>query len=167
MSPPSWYEPEISPEAIKAIILEEMKANNVEVEDIPTEPHISPSDLHLKDSERYYDKEVFALFACPEEDNYWKSAHAWGVVDLKEQIICYRYKQWCQECESEAYPEFPEEVIRKLAKFAVKWFLILSHRLKYERPDTGADTDGMGGGPHDEKRCERCKRLGHSCWKKD
>ena len=170
VSPPSWYEPEISPEAIKAIILEEMKANKVKVEDIPTEPHISPSDLHLKDSERYYDKEVFALFACPEEDNYWKSEHAWGVVDLKEQTICYRYIQECRKCNprSKAYPEFPPKSITKLAKFAVKWFLILKGRLKYEPPSTDADTDEVvGGGPHEEEMCERCKRLGHSCWKKD
>ena len=134
MSPPSWYEPEISPEAIKAIILEEMNANNVKVEDIPTEPHISPSDLENQDSKRYYEEKVFALFACPEEDYYWRSAHVWSVVDLKEQTICYRYKQECRECDSEAYPEFPQESIIKLAMFAVKWFLIKTGRLEYEPP---------------------------------
>ena len=154
----------MSPEAITAIIKKEMEDKNVKVEDIPTEPCISPKDLDLRKSKRYYDKEVFAWFACPNKDNYWRSVHAWCVIDLQKQTICYRYKQGCQECEAAASPEFPEEIIIKLAKFAVKWFLILTDQLEFDPP--GRDNGGVvGGGPHDEKRCEKCKKLGHCCWK--
>ena len=143
-----------------------MEANNVRAENIPTEQCVSPTDEDLRGSQRYYDKPVFAWFICPKKHRYWGSARAWCVIDLKEQTICYRYKQGCKKCDSNAYPEFPERVIRKVAEFAVKWFLILTGKLECEPPNTDTVTGKRRGkGPHDEQRCDKCLKLGRCCWK--
>ena len=153
-------EKDISP---KAIILAEMKAEGVKVEDIPFERYFTSPDDAIS-SKRYFERKGFAWFACPEGDKKWPSAHAWCVIDLRTQCICFHDTQECNQCESEARPEFSAAVLRKMAKSAVKTFLRRTGRLAYEPP---ADTDNegqQGGGPHDQNRCGKCQRLGYSCW---
>lgn len=146
----------------KAIFLAAMEAEGVKVGDIALErPFTSPKDV--KKSRRYFMKKGFAWFTCPSGDKTWPSAHAWCIVDLKEGKICYRYKQGCQKCESMASPEFTKEYVEWVAELAVKSFLRRTGQLN-DLPDTGADGP-VGGGPHDEERCEMCRELGHSCWK--
>ena len=153
ISPRSGYQPEISPDAIKAIILEVMKEYGVKLKDIRKVRHLR------------FEMKGFAWFACPKRDNYWPSAHAWCILDLKTQTLCDRYKQGCKKCESKASPEFTPDSIRRMAKRAVKLFLIRTGKLASDPPNTDTD-ESQGGAPHDEDRCSKCQKLGHSCWKR-
>ena len=164
-SPPrSSYQPEVSSEAIRDIIKAAMEAENVRERDIPTEHYFaSPEDG--ANSKRYFEVKGFAWFVCPRNDNRWPSAQSWCFMDLKKQAICYRDKQDCKKCESKASPEFTEEALKRMAEYAVKSFLIRTGKRHHEYRPRG-DMDGaVGGGPHDEERCARCRRLGRSCWK--
>ena len=98
----------------------------------------------------------------------WPSAHAWCIMDLKEQKIVKRYPQDCQRCDGSAQPEFDEEAIRRMAEYAVKSFLIrsglyVSPRDPFDFRDLRDSLDHEGQQPHDEARCARCRELGRRC----
>ena len=160
----SSYAPEISSDAVQAIIKEAMAKENIKEIDIPQEgPFTSPK--YHNNSKRYFESKGFAWFSCPNKHHRWPSAQSWCFIDLKTQTICYRDKQKCKKCESEAPPEFMKESIEKMAAYVVRKFLIKTKRLQ---PVNNHDTSGAAqtqGGPHDEERCGKCKRLGKSCWK--
>ena len=170
----SIYKPEISPAAIRAIIRRIMEEHKVKEQDIPDEGVYIPPHSP-KSSKIYFEVKGFAWFTCPKKHwnpklhcetiKRWPSAHSWCFIDLKTQTICYRDKQQCKKCNSEAQPgpEFMEEVIERMATFAVRGYLIRTGRLKV--PQRSTDTNETEGGPHDEERCGKCKRLGRSCWK--
>lgn len=156
--PPRYiYEPEISEEAIKAIILREMHRQNVFVQDI-------------EEGTRYFLTKGFAWFTCQFHDRYrrWPSRHSWCHIDLKKQRISKRYSQQCREDDQKAEPgpEFTEESIKEMAEYAVKSFLKKSGRLQLPPSTVYTETEQTEGGPHDEARCERCQELRRSCWKR-
>ena len=71
------------------MINEVMVANGVTTAEIP-EHGVDPADLEaIAHSKRYFKTKAFASFddhgSCPRT---WKSAHAWCVLDLKEQLHC-------------------------------------------------------------------------------
>ena len=159
------YEPEASPGIVKRIIKAAMDKKGVYKEKIPQErAFTSPKDA--RGSKRYFEVKGFAWFRCPGRDNRWPSAHSWCFIDLKTQTICYRDTQDCRKCESEADPEFTEESLERMAEYAVKRYLIKTGELdSVFNPSIGDSDRETQGGPHDEDRCSRCRRLGGSCWK--
>ena len=162
---------------VRRVISEEMNKEGVLQEDVPEDPHINPSDVQqVKNSvgRRYYRCKAFAHFDehvdepdqpnQPEQpdracEHTWKSAHAWCVLDLKKQRIAYRWCQECNQCEGESEPWFDEAALKRMAEYAVKRF----KGVKTEKKEDGNPPEM---GPHDERRCDMCKQLGHSCWKK-
>lgn len=171
--PQSRYTPEISAAAIRSIIQEEMEEQEVAIEDIPVEGKFMGPENH-KHSLRYIEMKGFAWFTCTKGHNKgnckrWPSAHSWCFIDLREQRICYRYTQDCNvhDCEADIGPEFTEESIREMAQRAVRQFLRRIGRLRGATNNNhdGNPRDHDKGGPHDEKRCSKCRRLGRSCWK--
>ncbi len=163
------YAPEISIDAIKAIILKEMARQNVNAEEIPKERVFTLPKNH-KNSKRYFETKGLAWFVCMKSHNKgnykrWPSAHSWCFIDLKEQKICYRDKQQCNvhNTTAENGPEFTKEALEKMAKYAVEGFLIkMGLGLP---PGRSTRTKQTEGGPHDKARCGKCTRLGRSCWK--
>ena len=143
-----------------------MAEKGVRTEHIPNErPFRSPEDAG-RHSKRYFEVKGFAWYCCPTRDNRWPSAHSWCCLDLKKQAICDRDAQDCRKCESEVNPEFTEESLERMAEYAVKRYLIKTgelHAVFNPKLDDG-DRETQGG-PHDEERCGKCKRLGRSCWK--
>ena len=170
----SGYQPEISPDDIKDIIKEAMHAEGITRRDVPREwEFTSPKDVKDK-SKRFFEVKGFAWFACPKRHKYWHkrhkywpSAHSWCFMDLKTRTICYRDKQKCKKCESKASPEFMEDALEIMAEYAVESFLIRTGRKQLDKDPKSTDTKKTNGGPHDEERCGRCRRLKRSCWKKD
>ena len=163
----SGYQHEISPDDIKAIIKKAMEEEGVRRRDIPPEDEFTtPENVKYK-SKRFFEVKGFAWFACPKRDRYWPSAHSWCFMDLKKQTICYRDKQKCQKCESKASPEFTEEALERMAEYAVESFLRRTGKKQVDQDPKSTDTQDTQGGPHDEERCDRCRRLKRSCWKKD
>jgi hypothetical protein len=133
--------------------------------EIPSE-HQFTTPGNAKNSKRYFETKGFAWFKCPSRDNCWPSAHAWCFIDLKKQTICHRDPQDCRKCECEVDPEFTEESIEKMAEYATKRYLIKTGELEAVfNPRIGDDDRETQGGPHDEERCGKCRRLGRSCWK--
>ena len=149
-----------------------MHGVNTEVDILDNEGDFVSPKKHEK-SVRYFEAKGFAWFTCKKpHDNKgnfkcWPSAHSWCFIDIKKQEICYRDEQKCKAHNTAAQlgPEFTEEAIQKMAKWVVKGFLIKTRRIQYV-PRESTDTDQTEGGPHDEGRCGKCKRLGRSCWKK-
>ena len=159
------YEPEVSPDDVKRIIKAAMDKKGVTKEEIPKERPFTTPEESTRGSKRYFETKGFAWFSCPKKNNRWPSAHAWCCIDLKEQKICYRDPQDCRKCESKVDPEFTEESIKRMAEYAVKRYLIKTGNLE-QVFNPSINTEGeTEGGPHDEKRCGKCKRLGRSCWK--
>ncbi|XP_064394033.1 uncharacterized protein MAL13P1.304-like isoform X4 [Halichondria panicea] len=169
----SKYAPEISPAAIRAIILKELVIQRVNTVDIPEDEGDFTSPENHKNSLRYYEFKGFAWFTCREQHEpdspdikirRWASARSWCFIDLKKQEICYRDTQECKvdNIVAQPGPEFTEEVIQKMAKWVVKGFLLKTGRIQHV-PRDSTDTDKTEGGPHDEGRCGKCKRLGRSC----
>ena len=162
-NPGGGYEEEVNSSAVKKIILEAMNKEDVEVADIP---HEGLLDLeNCKRSKRYFYTKGFAWFKCPKRHKNWPSAHAWCVIDLKRKKICHRDYQKCNKCDSKADPNFTEESLERMAEYAVKQFLIRTHQLPPSAHVPHTDMGDIEGGPHDEERCGKCKRLGRSCWK--
>ena len=163
LPPRSSYQPDVPPDAIRDIIKAAMVAKGVREQDIPTEHYFaSPEDG--ANSKRYIEVKGFAWFVCLRKDCRWPSAQSWCFMDLKTQSICYRDKQECKKCESEASPEFTREALERMAEYAVKSFQIRTGRERREYHPRSTDTEDTQGGPHDEGRCGKCQRLGHSCW---
>jgi len=165
--PRQHYKPEIPQAAIKKIIGESMAEYGIRKRDIPGEGLFTSPD-NTKGSKRYFESKGFAWFSCPKKHHRWPSAHSWCFIDLKEQVICYRDEQKCRKCNSKAMgPEFTEESLVKMATYVVKQYLIRIGKLKPLHPTTATvDTSETQGGPHDEQRCGKCRRLGRSCWKR-
>ena len=161
----SPYEPEPSEDEIRDIILEVMREGDVTPVQIPNEGRFVIE--RAEHSKRYFETKGFAWFCCPEGHNRWPSAHSWCFLDLKKQVICHRYTQDCRKnkCETSVDPGFTEEAVEKMAKYAVKKFLTRTGRRARSPKLGGNDGDRKTeGGPHDEDRCARCRRLGRSCW---
>ena len=159
---------------VRRVISEEMSKEGVLQKDVPEDPHITPSDVQqVKNSvgRRYYRCKAFAHFDehvdKPDQSEQhgrrckhtWKSAHAWCVLDLKKQRIAHRWYQECKKCEGESKPWFDEAALKRMAEYAVKRF----KGVKAEKKENGNPPEM---GPHDERRCDMCRQLGHSCWKK-
>ncbi len=146
-----------------------MAEQNVKVTDIPADLMFTHPSNHKK-SKRYFEVKGFAWFTCKKSHDkgnfrHWPSAHAWCFIDLKEQRICYRDVQECKEDNSRTdSPEFTEEALKRMIKYVVTSFLIRTGKKSIpQRADT--ETEQTDRGPHDERRCGKCQRLGRSCWK--
>jgi len=84
-------------------------------------------------------KEVYGWFKChktKQQCNRWNSAHAW--VEKGSFL-----SQNCKKCEKPCAP--------------------FKARLKEWRGDNKEDVKEL---PHDEERCQKCRRLGRACWYK-
>ena len=141
-----------------------MKKNGVNKDNIPREKEFhSPKDT--RGSKRYYDVKGFAWYTCPEDGKRWASAQSWGIMDLRNQEICYVYSQDCNRCESEADPDFTDESIKRMAEYAVRQYLIRTGEIDAVfEPRLDDEDDGHESkGPHDEERCGKCKALGRNC----
>lgn len=165
---------------VKEVIEAAMREENIETTDIPDDLHIDPSNVRqvrTRDCKRYCICRAFASFdshADPrpikERDNHtntWKSAHAWCTIDLKRQRIAHRWSQQCRICEGESYPWYDKEALQRMARFAVKMYLIKTGKIEVKKSEDTDDSDNHRGRPHQEKRCAMCKQLGHSCVKKN
>lgn len=159
----SKYAPEISAAAIRQIIMDAMAEKNIKQKDIPEGVFISPRKT--QNSKRYLEVKGFAWFSCPKQHHRWPSAQSWCFVDLKKQSIRYRDRQKCKKCNSEAAPEFSADSIEKMAEFVVRKYLIKTGKLRPVYHPHSAEWEETQGGPHDEGRCGKCRRLGRSCWK--
>ena len=149
------------------MINEVMVANGVTTAEIP-EHGVDPADLEaIAHSKRYFKTKAFASFddhgSCPRT---WKSAHAWCVLDLKEQCIAHKLSQDCQSCDEKAMPEFERESVNKMADWAVDMYLKRCGRRAWAPRGQSDMFDGPDDRPpHDERRCQMCRDLGRSCWK--
>ncbi len=167
---------EPSEEEIEAIILEIMDKKGLVRGEIPAEL-----------AERT--TKGFASFECPIKDKKWKSAHASCKIHLKELRISKRYTQDCKKCNKPASPKYSREGVKFIVRNAVRQCLraiAMKRRDSGEEPsdddeESSDDDEESSGddeessndvdtaarrGPHDEKRCERCREKGHSCWKR-
>ena len=156
-----------------SIIAEVMEEKDVLTDDIPDEQPFDPKHLaDIKRSKRYFRCKGFAMFNNHQRQDLscnrrWASGHAWCIMDLKKQKIIHRFTQECQKCEGNAYPDFDEAALRRMAEWAVDTYLRRTGRLSpiQRDPFDMADLHDALSGPHDEEHCEMCRKLGHSCWK--
>ena len=152
----------------RRVIAEVMREEGLQSADIPQEPEVNPEILEqIRGSKRYFRCKAFASFESHDGcGNSWKSAHAWCVLDLKEQCIVHHWCQGCQQCEGKSSPSYDEQSVRRMAKFAVKVCLIRLGRREDDRSAAFdlSDLERVLQGPHDETRCEMCQTLGHRCW---
>ena len=157
----------------QAIIRQVMAEKDIDPATVPSEDHIrDPSNLDsIKGSRRYFRTKAFARFPrhrvkVPGCGRTWPSAHAWSVMDLKEQRICHRYSQECQKCEGAGDPVYDEDAIRRMAEWACDEYLVRVGR-KSREPHFGIGTPEVdeSSQPHDNRRCDMCRRMGRDCWK--
>ena len=159
-------------DSVKRIISAEMNKYTITPSDIPNDFGVNVTNIkEVNKSKRYFRCKGFASFdehESPTEsncDNTWKSQHAWCVLDLKGQCIAHRWYQECKRCNEKSSPWFDEAALERMAEYAVKWYLILVGKRERDKRDTD-DKNPQLGPPHIEAKCEMCKQLGHSCWKK-
>lgn len=155
------------------VINEVMTENRVTTQDIPEERGVDPTNLSaISQSKRYFKTKAFASFnahgMCARS---WKSAHAWCVLDLKRQRIAHKLTQDCQSCNGCSEPQFDREAMKRMADYAVDLYLKRTGRRAWPVRDDPYDFNDMlleldDRPPHDERRCEMCRMLGRSCWKK-
>ena len=151
-----------------------MEEKDIDPARIPSEDHVrDPSNPDsINGSGRYFRTKGFARFPrhrvlVPGCGRTWPSAHAWSVMDLKKQRICHRYSQECQRCEGAGEPVYDEEAIRRMAEWACDQYLVRVGR-KSREPYFGMvamDALDESSQPHDNRRCDMCRRLGRNCWK--
>ena len=156
-----------------------MTANGVTTAEIPREHGVDPTKTSsISQSKRYFTTKAFASFSAHDRPTgsarctrNWKSAHAWCVLDLKEQCIAHKLSQDCQTCNGHSMPEFDRESMQRMAEYAVDLYLKRCGRRPWQSRDNSFNFDDWVDvlderPPHDEARCERCRQLGRSCWKK-
>lgn len=158
--------PEIADIDIKEVIQEAMAENGVKEDDIPDEWGGSFSEYnlywaHYADSKRYVEVKGFAQFHCPNKHHRWPSPHSWCLIDLKNQLICHRDGQNCRKCGTEVMPEFPKESLEAMAKQAARRHLERTGKLQPAQKTP----EEIQSGPHDARRCGKCRREGSICWK--
>ncbi len=158
----------------------------------PSEEEISAIILKIMDKKGLVRGEIpaelaerltkgFASFECPIKEKKWLSAHASCKIHLKELRISKRYTQDCKECNKPAKPKYSRERVEFVVNNAVRQCLRAMKWRDSGEESSGDDEESSNDddessddvvdtsarrGPHDEKRCERCKELGHSCWKR-
>ena len=149
-----------------------MEINGISPENVPEEPEITSPKIpqNIARSKRYFRTKAFAMFKCSSCKREWPSAHAWSVLDLKEQRFCCFYYQECNQCENKVKPKYDAEAVVRMVKWACKVYQI---RMGLREPDGSSeygDDDDEGEensrGPHDQERCELCRLLGRPCWQK-
>lgn len=157
-----------------------MRENRVTTAEIPQERGVDPTNIDsISQSKRYFKTKAFASFNAHSRPSgagawcsrNWKSAHAWCMLDLKEQCIAHKLSQDCQSCNGHSMPDFDRESMQRMAEYAVDVYLKRVGRRQWEPRGDPFDLDDMLSAlddrpPHDEARCEMCRRLGRSCWKK-
>ncbi len=150
------YTPEISKKAIQEIIQREMERQNVKRSDIRRYGYPFVKGFAWFTCTKYHKKEGI---------KQWCSAHAWCRIDLKKKKISYRFFQGCKKhhFKDRPKPEFTEEALKKMAKYAVKSFKIRNGLIKKENlPST--DTLRNDGGRHEERLCAMCRKRERPCW---
>ena len=154
------------------VIDEVMTKYGVTTDQIPLERGVDPTKLEaINQSRRYFKTKAFASFSghgsCLRS---WKSAHAWCVLDLRTQCIAHKLSQDCQSCNGRSMPHFDRDSMERMAEFAVDLYLKRSGKKVWQpRNDPFRFDDWLENldsrPPHDEARCEMCRKLGRSCWK--
>ena len=126
----------------------------------------------VKRSRRYFRVKGSAWFEHEDPEGgtcsrTWRSAHAWCIMDLKEQEIAQTFGQECQQCEEMVYPDFDEDALERMADYATDSYLRKIGELPWQPKsrDMSDDDEHEDSKPHDEQRCELCQMLGGSCWK--
>ena len=156
------------------VIARIMEEKGVLLHRIRKEPGTDLNDLEaVKTSRRYFRVKGSAWFEEHEEpgggtcSRSWRSAHAWCIMDLKEQEIAQTFGQECQQCEEMVYPDFDEDALERMADYATDSYLRKIRKLpRQPKPrDMSDDDEHEDSNPHDERRCELCQMLGSSCWK--
>ena len=143
----SKYAPGISPANMKKIIQDAMVKCGVDDADIQEEGPYTPHKIRR--SKRYIEVKGFAWFSCPnaqnhrwpEEHHRWSSARSYCVIDLKKQEICQQDKQKCSECGSIASAEYTTWLMKKMAQYVVKEYLIKTRKFS---PRNGGVEDTRG-----------------------
>ncbi len=126
------------------------------------DPDDIPDDVAERSTKGFASFEC-RVAACPKK---WKSAHASCKIHLKEFRISKRYTQDCKKGDQPAKPKYSRKTVQFMAGNAVKQCLKKMGRMKPDEESTNDDPVTPSRGPHDKKRCEKCRELGRSCWKK-
>lgn len=154
--------------AVYEAIQEAMREKDITTAEIPSENHVRDPSIpdSISRSKRYFRVRAFAKFR--EHDGCqrtWASVNGWAVMDLKKQVLCYRYSEECRSCEGSSQPSFDDEALARMANWATDKYLERCGRLRRQPLDMSAMQDALPTrGPHDMERCEMCRRLGHECW---
>lgn len=162
----------------KEVISRVMIVNGVTTAEIPQEHGVNPANIDsIGQSKRYFKTKAFASFGAHSRpgsgaicSRNWKSAHAWCVLDLKKQCIAHKLSQDCKSCNGRSRPDLDAESMERMAEYAVDLYLKRVGRRPWQSRDP-FDLDDLyfaldDRPPHDESRCEMCRNLGKSCWKK-
>lgn len=157
------------PDTVKTIIQQVMEEKGIDPKSVPTEESLEcrPRPKRIKKSKRYFLTRSRGVFPqhedqVPDCHRTWSSAHAWSVMDLKEQQIPYCYWQKCKkrQCKTGVEPVYDVESITRMAEWACDEFLIRMGRK--ERP-VNEDAPKKSTGPHDRMRCQMCRLLHRKC----
>ena len=163
------------------IIKEVMDEYNIKPKDIPNEDDPKhPTEIYVKDpmdpkeidrrSKRYFRTKAVGHFrqhdGCRHTHRHWFSAHSWSVIDLKKQKFYGHYCQGCKICEQTVTPFYRKSEIKRMAEWACREYLIRIGKLERDfAAGSGGQTFGNSKGPHEQKLCGMCKKLGRECWK--
>ena len=155
----------------RRIIHQVMNDNDVQPREIPHGAPFNPQKDNLQrisSSKRYFRTRGNARFNYHTQcRRKWTSARAWCIMDLKQQRIIHTFTQDCKTCKRSVPPHFDDEAIEDMAEYAVTTYLRRSGREEWpDRSDDEGSTeedDDENKKPHDEERCDMCKRLGYRC----
>ena len=154
----------------ESVIKKVMDKFNINPEDIPDENYIEdpmdPKEIEIhRKSKRYFRTRAEADYGQHDEcERTWHSVHSWSVIDLKKQKFHGHYGQDCRECGETLTPFYEEDEIEEMTERACRQYLIRIGELE-RSPATGSGGQAFGKGPHEQKLCGMCKKLGHECWK--
>ena len=154
------------------IIVQVMSKQNIEPRNVPATNFAGPFDNpdNFRGSKRFFRVKGFAWFCKhgkPVCSYTWASAHAWCVVDLRNQEFVHKYSQKCKKCNNwNIKPIFEGEAKRRMAEHACKIYLCRIGELEWSDPawPNMEDLSGRREGEHDMSGCEMCRILGQSCF---
>jgi len=126
--------------------------------------YINPAVYNPKEKKRHYKINCHASFNCSACNKEWTSNRI--TVELwwkngKKEFDVRMYGQQCKKCNG----EFMIPYISSFQNIIIICVEVLTTNSKGKGANINKNTNTEFNSSHDEKRCQKCKMVGHPCWK--
>jgi hypothetical protein len=124
---------------------------------------INPAVYEPNENSRHFKINCHASFDCYTCSNFWTSNRI--TVELwwkrgKKQFDVRMYGQQCKRCNG----EFIAPYLNGVDNIIDTCVEVLTNRYRGRGINNNKNTNTQFNSSHDERRCQKCRMIGHPCW---